>query len=297
MKPYITAGVFNQRLWPRVGDTDECWVCAALMAVHAAAPWLSLPTAKTFRSAAGNPDEPGVIDGGTIPQIVRAIRALYPNLDIKSVRGDLTFTPFINQVKSGRPAVVFVLSSGLQDRYEFGWGGQHAVAVAWDGTNLRIANPLANAHSRWRVISADELQKAISGYPGSGVQAVLMPTVEEAFQAHPLLSGAIAAAKRPLQATITALRSKVAELTLQLGSCPADKADLQTQVAALTTQRDALSATLTTREADLSAALNALASKQTELDTVNQALADARLSLGKWDALKRLFRELLGLSN
>jgi hypothetical protein len=193
VNPQFTTGVFNQKRWPRAGDTDDCAVLADLMAVHGVAPWLRLPGVKKYRDAANRPDQPGptpinVADSG------RAIRTLYPKLGalIEVVQG-VTFATFLVKLKAGHPASVSVSSGSLPPRLQFGFSADegHRVTVFWNGTEIRLANPLARAHSRSKPITEAELKKAIDAHDLPNVHAVLMPTVEEAFGLHPLLSGVI----------------------------------------------------------------------------------------------------------
>lgn len=190
MVPQFTSGVFNQRLWPKAGDVDDCWCIADLMVVHGCAPWLRLPNVPKYRAAAGKPDSPGKADPGGILDSARAIGALYKDLAIEVMESGL-WEDFIAKVKAGHAASLSVLSGSLPPALQFGFAGPHRVAVFWNGTELRLANPLARAHSRSRAIAEEDLHKAVRDHPASHVNCVLMPTVEEAFKTHPLLQGAI----------------------------------------------------------------------------------------------------------
>jgi hypothetical protein len=192
--PQFTTGVFNQRRWPQAGDTDDCWAIADLMAVHSVAPWLQLPAMSRYREAAENPRAPGPTPGN-IDHSTRAIQALYPRFgELIEVVREVAFSEFLPKLKAGHPASLSVLSASLPQRLQFGFTGNHRVAVFWNGTEIRLANPLARAHSRTKPISEDELHKAVRDHPFVRVHAVMMPTVEQAFQVHPLLTGAIEAA-------------------------------------------------------------------------------------------------------
>jgi hypothetical protein len=192
MVPQFTTGVFNQKRWPRAGDPDECWMLADLMALHSVAPWLRLPSAKRYRAAAGNPDEEGPTPG-TVRQSRIALETLYPTFrDVINVMKDEPFSEFLPELKSGRPASISVLSGALPGHLQFGFTGNHRVTVFWTGEKIRLANPLARAHSRSKVITEDELHTAVAAHPFPRVWCVLMPTLEQAFQRHPLLPGAIA---------------------------------------------------------------------------------------------------------
>lgn len=199
MFPNFTAGVFNQKRWPKVGDTDECWMLADLMALHSVAPWLRLPNAEVYRDAAGNPDDTEELDGGTIDQSAKAIRKLWGRDSaghdgfgqLIEVVQNGSWDSFLAKLKAGHPASLSVSSGALPVAMQFGFTGSHRVAVFFDGEHLRLANPLARAHSRARQISDDTLRTAMRLHPDPRVNAVVMPTVEEAFQVHPLLQHVI----------------------------------------------------------------------------------------------------------
>lgn len=181
------SSVINQSLQPKAGDVDDCWAVATMAVVHAVAPWVRIPSVTKFRAAAGNPDDPGP-DGGSISQIAKAVNTLWPKLgaiDIVS-KGRLSWKEFRAKVKDGHPAVLFCVSRNLPLYLQYGFLGLHAVSVAWDGEDLRLANPLAPAQSRWQVITELALERAAKSWPGTGIYAVLMPTVEDAFKTHPL---------------------------------------------------------------------------------------------------------------
>jgi hypothetical protein len=194
MIPNFTTGVFNQQRWPGVGDTDDCWAIADLMAVHSVAPWIRLPNLPQYRELADNPNELGPTPG-SITHSARAIRKLDPKLgDAIEVMRDGEFADFLGRLKAGHPASLSVKSGSLPPKLQFGFTGNHRVAVFWNGSEIRLANPLARAHSRSKVISEDALRTAIREHPDPGVNCVLLPTAAEAFQLHPLLTGAIEAA-------------------------------------------------------------------------------------------------------
>lgn len=187
MNPHLSSGVFNQTWWPGNGGPpyDDCWTLADMMAVHAVAPWVSLPTVIKYRAAAGNPDAPGVPDGGTIAQSAKAIRALWPEIGklIHVISGG-TWDAFKSAMGTDKVCSLSVLSGSLPQN--FGFKGNHRVAVAHVNSGWLIANPLAPPHSRWRAISEAEVKKAIADYPGTGVRAIVMPSVAAAFKTHPL---------------------------------------------------------------------------------------------------------------
>ena len=125
----------------------------------------------------------------------RAIRALYPAFgELIEVIEGARFSEFLPKLQAGHPASLSLLSGSLPPPLQFGFLGNHRVAVFWNGTKIRLANPLARAHSRSKPITRDELHKAVADHPFAHVHAVVMPTVKQAFQLHPELTGAIEAA-------------------------------------------------------------------------------------------------------
>jgi hypothetical protein len=193
----FSTGVFNQKRWPKAGDVDDCWCLADLMAVHGVAPWLRLPNITEFRAAAEKPDVQGVPNGGTVDDSFKAIRKLWPDLQVELVAGG-TFATVLAAIKGGRPVSLSVLSGSLPAALQFGFTGAHRVCVYWNATDLKVLNPLARPHSRSKVIEEAVLEKAANDHPPRHVDAVLMPTSEAAFRTHPLLQGAIDAATHPV---------------------------------------------------------------------------------------------------
>jgi hypothetical protein len=190
--PQFTTGVFNQRRWPRAGDVDDCWAVADLMAVHSVAPWLRLPNMTQYRAAANNPDRDGPTPG-TVAQSGLAIRTLWDEFGkLIDVVENEPFKDVLPRIKAGRPASIGVLSDSLPERLQFGFSGPksaHRVAVFWTGTELKLANPLARAHSRPKPIGEEELHVAVRDHPLVMANCVLMPTVAQAFATHPLHTG------------------------------------------------------------------------------------------------------------
>lgn len=189
MNPHLSSGVFSQVWWPGNGGApyDDCWALSDLMAVHSVAPWSHLPNVIQYRAAAGNPDEPGVPDGGTIDQSVRAIKALWPDLGkLITVHKGASWAAFKASMTKDRTASLSLLSGSLPLAYQYGFKGTHRVAVALVDSGWKIANPLAPPHSYWRDITEAALKKAVLDYPMTGVYAIVMPSVAAAFTTHPL---------------------------------------------------------------------------------------------------------------
>jgi hypothetical protein len=187
VNPHLSSGVFYQKAWPGWGgDADDCWVLADLMAIHAVAPWVSLPNVAEYRKAAGNPDDPGQ-DGGTIDQSVKAIKANWPEIGkLITVHKGASWDKFNASMTKDRVASVSVLSASLPPEVKYGFNGTHRVTYAKVDSGWYIANPLAPPHSRYRKITAAWVKKSVLDYPVPGVYAIVMPSVAAAFKTHPL---------------------------------------------------------------------------------------------------------------
>jgi hypothetical protein len=157
------------------------------MAVHVVAPWLNLPSVKTFRSFAGRPDSPTLSDGGNENHMAKGIRGIAPQLAIE-VANQVPWVTFGGKAKAeSRPAALILLSSALPSALQYGFGGVHAVTVEHlDDKSWAIANPLAAPHSAADVIDQRDLRTAVEAYDPKGVHAVLMPSAAVALRTHPL---------------------------------------------------------------------------------------------------------------
>lgn len=217
MQPQTSIGVANQQLWPKAGDTDDCFALATMQAVLAVAPWERMPNIRKFRELAGNPDVPGQPDGGTIRQCAKAIRALWPGLGklITVTEGLLGKGAVLQRIEAGQVGMCFVDSGELPVDQQYGFTGGHAIAVAFDG-QFKIANPLAPAHSRWKAIGRDRLATAIGKFPGERAFAILMPLLEEAFQTHPLWIQPIGATVDEVAAAVQAGRQELLDRLAQI---------------------------------------------------------------------------------
>jgi hypothetical protein len=184
--PHLSSGVFSQKYWPGVGDVDDCWAMAALLAVHAVAPWVSLPKMTDYRAAAGNPDKPGPT-GGSLAHSAKAIRTLWPELGrLIKVIDNAPSDAFNDAKKLDRVASVSVLSGALPPSLIFNFYLNHRITVFRGNSGWLAANPLAPPHSRWKPITKAALKLAMEKYPTSGVNAIVMPSVAAAFKTHPL---------------------------------------------------------------------------------------------------------------
>lgn len=161
-----TSMVFNQVHWPGIGgDVDDCWAVSGIQLVNVSAPWLRLVGVKTFRTAADNPDRPGVPDGGKLIDIERGILGCYPFMDgLIKRRTNMTWDDFKAMVRAGQPASVSIDSSKLDPSLRFRYTGLHQITVAFKHGQLLYANPLAPVYSRWLKVKFAALRRAILSY-------------------------------------------------------------------------------------------------------------------------------------
>jgi hypothetical protein len=168
--------VINQASFPGAGNVDDCWVVATVWAALAFRADLPRPTVPEFRRHAGNPDDPNHADGGSRDQIVRGARGSWPGVRIKAFFGP--WPDFRDQVQSGRPASLGVVSAKLPRPLQFGFAGNHQIGVGWDpdAATFVVANPLARDGSKPLPIDADDLRDAATALFGSNVGATIFPT-------------------------------------------------------------------------------------------------------------------------
>ena len=150
-------GVFSQRSWPGAGDVDDCWVVATIWAAVAADPTAVRPSVTTFRAAAGDPDD-GVTDGGSLDEVIRGARRIWPALPVRAFASD-DFDAFLAAVRGGSPASLAVWSGKLPIGLRFGFLKAHQVGIGWDA-GLYLMNPLATSGARPLTISASALKTA-----------------------------------------------------------------------------------------------------------------------------------------
>jgi hypothetical protein len=150
-------GVFSQRSWPGAGDVDDCWVVATIWAAVAADPAAVRPSVTTFRAAAGDPDD-GVTDGGSLDEVIRGARKVWPALPVRPF-ASADFDAFLAAVRSGSPASLAVWAGKLPAGLRFGFLRAHQVGIGWDA-GLWLMNPLATSGARPLAISASALKTA-----------------------------------------------------------------------------------------------------------------------------------------
>jgi hypothetical protein len=218
------AQVASQRTWPRVGDIDDCWVLAWMMAQIACAPWLPWLDAATARKYAGDPDD-GVSDGNArgVDDMMTGIRAATPALAplVGPIRGSWTFGELLPRVKAGRIFAAAVMGSALPQVYTT---VPHQVVLFHEpGVGLRLADPMAPDRSEPYRIGTAAAERALYSYAGPGkVYGVLFPSPAEAIRTHPLwpkdagltddeLAAAVLAAVGPLLDRIERIRAIAAE--------------------------------------------------------------------------------------
>jgi len=204
-------GVFNQVSWPGVGDVDDCQVLSAFWTMVATG-WSTkagLPTVSKFRYEAGNPDDPGRSDGLNNTESLRAINQIWPTAGALSYVGGIE--GFKAHLRAGKIASVSVKSSLLPARLRFGFLGLHQIAVAFNGTNVKVMNPLDAMGDPPMTATWAEVRVAAYGVYNDGkVHAIVVPPKP----ADPTiaLKAEIAALKTKVssqQTTIDALTAKI----------------------------------------------------------------------------------------
>jgi hypothetical protein len=169
-------GVISQKTFPGVGNIDDCWVIAPFWAAKEADRSLQLPTVEAFREAADSPDDFEAVNGGGDDEIIKAVNRLWPHFSARRFR-NRDFDGLVDEVRAGATASVGVLSEKLAK--SFGHVGGHQIGVAWDGKDLRVANPLAPNGSVPTVISARKLRDAAFAlHGGARIAAVVFPRQE-----------------------------------------------------------------------------------------------------------------------
>lgn len=221
--------ILSQKFWPGVGDIDDCWVLSALMMVFAVFPWLPLPGTKVFRAAAGDPDDTQS-DGGSQQEIMKGIRRTWPSVaNLFRQHDHDSWNEFAGDVGQGRNVSVAVDSSLLPDKIKFGFNGFHRVNVCMQpGGRVFFGNPLADAYDKWiEIDNLDVIRDAVMAYGKAktgrdrGAWYIASPTVERAFEMHPLLAAevkaAIAVATEHLSAENRDLRHELTSLATVAG--------------------------------------------------------------------------------
>jgi hypothetical protein len=166
--------VMNQALFPGAGDVDDCWVVATIWAAKVADPNIDVPDIPTFRAAAQSPNADGVANGGNNDRIVKGVTKLWPHLGVIDFRLN-DWDKLMRHVEAGRPVSLGLLAGKLATGHRFGFNGAHQVGVLWDGTRIRVMNPLAVRGSQPHAISETELRPAALALDTSHFRAVVFP--------------------------------------------------------------------------------------------------------------------------
>lgn len=172
---YPTA--YSQVTWPGAGDVDDCWVIAPYWALVASRSCtrVQLPTITVFRAAAGVPDVQGKSNGGNNGQALVAIKAIFPKSGAYSYVG--LPAGFYDRLKLGQVASVSVNSALLPSSVQFGFLGNHQIAVALDTDGVPLVmNPLQREGAPLLRVSVANLNRAAVGLYGDGkFHAVMIP--------------------------------------------------------------------------------------------------------------------------
>jgi hypothetical protein len=185
--PTFWIGTISQRAWRGVGGgaLDDCWACADAMCLNSVTPWDRLDGVGAYRKAAGVPDTASGSEGGSLDASLKGVKALHPKLGpmMELYRG--SFAGFLAKVKAGHPASASVWSRALGYATEF----KHRIVIYWNGSTLKMLDPLWPAYREAQAVSEAFVKKALADYPGTAeANALLFPTVEQAFTTHPLYS-------------------------------------------------------------------------------------------------------------
>ena len=162
--------VENQVTAPGAGDVDDCWAVALRRAIRQVG--LRAPSIADIRAAAGVPDRPGLPDGATPAQVLRAARALAPPAKPVLLRG---FDTIYGELRFSS-AVIFYHAGRLPAPYQYGFTGLHSGGLDLRGTDLYIADPLAHDGTAPKRISDSALRPAMEAFP-DGAAAVLLEVV------------------------------------------------------------------------------------------------------------------------
>lgn len=167
----------SQRTYPGVGDIDDCWVVATIWAIRRATHQSqNLPNSRTYRAAAGDPDD-GYKDGGTVGEITQANNRLYPQIADVTFQRQYGWAAFEGYLNKGYTASLAVRSSYLPSTLRYGFWGTHQVAVFKRSGKYYIMNPLQPAGTAPRVISETALKNATYKFANGWVMASLIPPI------------------------------------------------------------------------------------------------------------------------
>lgn len=152
--------VISQKLYPGVGDIDDCWVVATVWAARGADRCSVKPSIKAFRAAAGNPDDPYRADGGNIYQITQAVPKIWPLAKFtRMVSQDWSY--FMGHLNAGDYITAALLASQLPTRLQFGFRGPHQVGLVKSAGTIYLMNPLAPEGSQPLPIAEATLRSAM----------------------------------------------------------------------------------------------------------------------------------------
>jgi hypothetical protein len=168
--------VINQVTYPLVGDIDDCTVIATFWAARNAGYTGSLPTVPAFRNAAGEPDVPGA-NGLTNDQVWRGVEGTILRT-LNGTKCEAIWWSYVADVKRGASSSLAVMSRLLPANLRFGFLGPHRIGVAFDGSHLVVANPLAPGGSAPLPCSEESLKLAATGLGVGYVLAVNFPRQE-----------------------------------------------------------------------------------------------------------------------
>lgn len=171
----VLPGVLSQRVYPGVGDIDDCAAIATIYAATSADPLARKPTITEFRLAAGKPDKPGPT-GMNVDDIARAAPIIWPGQPFVRVRTE-SWQILMGHLDRAAWVSVALLSSALPARLRFGFGGPHQIAVVKRGGVIYAMNPLARDGSAPLPITETELRVAVRALASGWILAGVFPRV------------------------------------------------------------------------------------------------------------------------
>ena len=167
----------NQKVYPGVGDIDDCWVVATIWAIrrhtHQSQ---NLLNCTTYRAAAGDPDD-GRHDGGTVSEIAQANSRLYPHVADVKYQKQYGWTGLVSYLNKGYTASLAVRSSYLPRSLRYGFYGTHQVAVFKRGGYFYMMNPLQPQGSAPTRISGTALNTATYRFANGWVMADIIAPI------------------------------------------------------------------------------------------------------------------------
>lgn len=174
--PYYERAL-NQKVYPGVGDIDDCWVVATIWAIRRETRQTThLPNCKVYRAAAGDPDD-GRKDGGTLDEIAQGASRLYPHINFIKYAKPNGWAGLVALLDKGYTVSIATKSSYLPRAYRFGFLGTHQIAAFKRDGKFYIMNPLQPQGSAPMRISEASLKSAVYHFANGWVMGLVVPNI------------------------------------------------------------------------------------------------------------------------